>query len=334
MPLQHRQNLPQHAHLAAHAPLGQRDDREVLLAGDAGDEPVGIRIPIEPLPDHGARILGGIGIADVQRDVLLPDREDGSLVEDLSAAVAQLPQFVVGDLRDGLGIVHDPGVCHQDAGHVGPVLVDIGIQSRRRQCAGDIAAPPGEGLDLPVRELAVEAGDHHAGAAHQDPQGLIAALLVHGAVEAEMDPVRRVDELETQEVRHEPGGEILAPGGQLILGDGFLVQLGLQGRKLRLQVDGKAQVTDDLPVPGGDHLEDAGAVHTVLGVGEAQIQQVRDLVVLLVPLAGSGDDDHPPLRIRQQYIPDLSVLARVRHGGAAEFDYFHMISFFLRQKPR
>ena len=149
-----------------------------------------------------------------------------------------------------------------------------------------------------------------------------------------MDPVRRVDELEAQEVRHEPGGEILAPGGQLILGDGLLVQLGLQGRKLRLQVDGKAQVTDDLPVPGGDHLKDAGAVHPVLGVGKAQIQQVRDLVVLLVPLAGSGDDDHPPLRIRQQYIPDLSVLARVRHGGAAEFDYFHMISFFLRQKPR
>ena len=238
MPLQHRQNLPQHTHLAAHAPLGQRDDGEVLLAGNAGDKPVGIRIPVKPLPDHGARILGGIGIADVQRDVLLPDREDGSLVEDLGTAVAQLPQFVVGDLRDGLGIVHDPGVRHQDAGHVGPVLVDIGIQSRRRQCAGDVAAPPGEGLDLPVRELAVEAGDHHAGAAHQDPQSLIAALLVHGAVEAEMDPVRCVDELEAQEIRHEPGGEILAPGGQLILGDGLLVQLGLQGRKLRLQVDG------------------------------------------------------------------------------------------------
>ena len=112
MALQDGEDLPQHANLVAHAPLGQGDDGEVLLAGNAGDEPVGIGIALKALLDHGAGILRGVGIADVQRDVLLPHGEDGALVEHLGPGIAQLPELVVGDLGDGLGIVYDPGVRH------------------------------------------------------------------------------------------------------------------------------------------------------------------------------------------------------------------------------
>ena len=331
MPLQNGEHLAQYADLAAHTPFGQRDDGKVLLAGDAGDEPVGVRIPLEPLLDHGAGVHGGVGVADVQGDVFLPDGENGSLVEHLGTAVAQLPQLVVGDLGNGLGILHNPGVRHEDAGYIGPVFVDIRVQSRRGQSAGNVAAAPGKGFDFAVGQLAVEAGNHHAGAGHQHPQGFVAGFLVHAAVKAELDPVRRVNELEAQKIRHEPGGEIFAPAGQFVLGDGFVVQLGLQGGKFRLQIDGQVQIPGDFPVAGGDHFKNAGAVHTVLGVGIAQIQKIRDFVVLLVALAGGGYDHHPAVRVSQQNVPDFPVLARVRHGGAAEFDYFHVVYLSLRK---
>ena len=237
--LQDGEDLPQHANLVAHAPLGQGDDGEVLLAGNAGDEPVRIGVALKALLDHGAGILRGVGIADVQRDVLLPHGEDGALVKHLGPGIAQLPELVVGDLGDGLGIVYDPGVRHQDTGDVGPVFIDVGIQGRSGQGAGDIAAASRKGLDLAIGQLTVESGDHHTNAVHLIAQSLVAGLLVHGAVEAELDPVCRIHEFEAQIVCHKPGGEVFAPAGQLVLGYGLIVQLGLQVRKLRLQIDGE-----------------------------------------------------------------------------------------------
>ena len=196
VPLQHGEHPPQHAHLAAHAPLADGDDGEILLAGDAGDEPLGVAVLVEPLLDDGAGVIGGIGVADVQGDILLPDGEDGALVEHLSAGVAQLPQLVIGHLGDGLGVLHDPGVRHEDAADVRPVLVDLRVQCRRRQSPGDVAAAPAEGADAPVGHEAVEAGDHRAQATNLPPEGLVGGFLVHGAVKIELHPVRRIDELE------------------------------------------------------------------------------------------------------------------------------------------
>lgn len=84
----------------------------------------------------------------------------------LGPGIAQLPELVVGDLGDGLGIVYDPGVRHQDTGDIGPVFIDVGIQGRSGQGTRDIAAATGKGLDLAIGQLTVEAGDHHTNAVH------------------------------------------------------------------------------------------------------------------------------------------------------------------------
>ena len=226
--------------------------------------------------------------------------------------------------RDGLGIFHNPGVRHQNAGNVRPVFIDVCVQCSGGKGAGDIAAASRKGLDLAIGQLAIEAGNDDADAVYLIAQGLIAALLIHGAVKAEVDPVSGVHELKAQIIRHKPGREIFAPAGQFVLGDGFVVQLGLQSGKLRFQIDGEIQIPGNLPIPGGNHFKNPGAVHAVLGVGIAQVQQIRDLVVLLTPLSGGGDHNNLPLRVRQKDIPDLPILPGIRHGGAAEFDYFHI----------
>ena len=152
------------------------------------------------------------------------------------AGIAQLPQLVVGHLGDGHGVIHQTGVGHQDTGNVGPVLINGGSQRRGGQGAGDIAAAPGEGADLAVRHLAVEAGDHGAVTLEMDVQRFVGGLLIHGAVETEPDPVRGINELEAQVGCHQLGGEIFAPADQLLPGDLLRVHALLQRLPLRLHV--------------------------------------------------------------------------------------------------
>ena len=198
------------------------------------------------LLDHGARLIGGIGIADVQGDVLLPDGENGALVEHLGAGVAQLPELIVSNLGDGLGIVNDPGICHENTGNVGPVFVHIRIQGRSGQGTGDVGAATGEGLDPAVGHHAVEAGNHRAVALVQSSQSGIGSLLVHGGVELKLDPVGRVNEVKAQEACHQLGGEIFAPADQLILRNGLGVQPLLQCGKLGFQIQIDVQFVPDL----------------------------------------------------------------------------------------
>ena len=326
MPFQHRQNSAQDADLIAHAPLGQRDDGKVLFARNAGDEPVGVNVPGEGLLNHGAGGLRVVGVADVDGDVLFPHRENGILVKHLRAGIAQLPKLVVGDFRDSLRIVHDPGVGHEDAGHVRPVLVHVRVQRRRRQRAGDIAAAPGEGMDGAVGHGAVESGDHRAVAKqHLIAQRLVGHLPVHGAVHVEHYPVCRVHELEAEVGRHQFGGEILAPADQLLLGHVLRVDALFQSLQLRLQRQVKPQLIPDVQIAGRDHVKNAAAVHAVLDMGIAQIEKVGQLMVIAEPLARGGDHHDPALRVGQKDIPYLAVLAGIRHGAAAEFDYFHFL---------
>ena len=83
MAFQNGQHLAKDTNLSAHAPLGEGNDSKVLLAGNTGDETVRIRILFKPFPDHGAGGLGCIGVADIQRNILFTDGENGSLVKNL-----------------------------------------------------------------------------------------------------------------------------------------------------------------------------------------------------------------------------------------------------------
>ena len=182
---------------------------------------------------------------------------------------------------------------------------------------------------MAVGHLAVEAGDHGPCALDQGFQGGVAGLLVNGAVEIEADPVGGVNELIAQICRHQLGGEVFAPAGQLVLGDLLGIDAVFQHGKFRFQIDLQAQLIPDAGVAGNDHVVNLGAVHTVLGVGMAQVQKVRNFVVLGKTLACGGDHHHLPVRVRLNDIANLAVLPGICHGTAAKFDYFHVLVLSL-----
>ena len=245
-------------------------------------------------------------------------------MEHLRPDVAQLPQLRVGDTLDGLGVLYDLGVGHEEAGHIRPVLVHIGVQRCRRQRTGDVAAAPGKRMDAAVGHGPVEAGDHHPPPRRGAAQVLVAGLLIHRAVQPELQPQGAVQKVVAQIVRHQLRREILAPGHQLVGADA-LVHLSPQGVELRLDGCCQSQRIPDTHIAGADHLINGVAADAVLQMRVAKIQQVGDLVVVFIPLTGGADHHHAAAVVRPHDIPHLGELFFVRHGRAAEFQYFQHI---------
>ena len=276
---------------------------------------------VEGLADHRAGVVGLVRVADVQGDVLLAHGEDRPLVEHLRADVAQLAQLGIGDALDGLGILDDARVGHQEAGHVRPVLIDVRVERGRGQRAGDVAAAAGEGLDRAVGHDAVKAGHHDAAAGGRVLQRLIARLLIDGTVETELQPHSAVEEVEAQIVGHQLRREIFAARDELVLTDP-LIHLPAQGGELALEVGPEPQLVADGEIAVADHLIDPVAADAVLQVRVAQIQQVRDLVIVLIALARGTHDDDAAALVRGDDGADFFKLCGVRHGRSAEFQNF------------
>ena len=176
-------------------------------------------------------------------------------------------------------------------------------------------------MDAAVGHHAVEPGDDHPAPGGRTAEALVALLLVHRAVQPELQPQGAVQEIEAQIVGHEPGGEVFAPGHQLIGADA-LVHLGAQVVKFPLQRGGQAQRVPYLQIPAANHVEHAVAADAVLQVRVAQVQQVGDLMVVLEPLAGGADHHHPAAGVCLHDGAHLGELGLVRHGRTAEFQHF------------
>ena len=242
-------------------------------------------------------------------------------MEHLCADIAELAELGVGDALDGLGVLDDLGVRHQEAGHIRPVLVHVGVQRRRGQCAGNVAAAAGKRVDAAVGHGPVESRNDHPPARRGTAQVLIAGLLVYRAVQLELQPQGAVQKIKAQIVRHQLRREVLAAGYQLIGADA-LVHLLPQGGKLRLQRGLQPQRVADGHIAGADHVIDTVAADAVLQMCVAQIQQVRDLVIVLIALACGAHDDDAAALVRGDDGADLFKLCGVRHGRSAEFQNF------------
>ena len=327
-------HLAHRAHLGGQSLFADADHGEILLAGDAGDEvPVRVGVVVEALHDNGAGVGGIVGIADIERDVLFCHREDRVLMQDLRTEIAELAELGIGHAGDRFGVFHDPGVRHQNAGDVGPVLIDLRVQSRSSQSAGDIGASAGEGADVAVRSETVEAGNYDFSPLRKPLQRSIGKLLIDGAVHAEPQPFGGVHKIEAQIIGHQPGGEILAARGQSVLGN-IVLQAVPDPRKLRFQIGRKAQIVPDLQIAGADHREYGVAGDPVAHMGMAEVEQIGDFVVLRHPLAGGGDDDDGTRRVCLHDGLDLCILRGARHGAAAKFQNLtHVGDSFIRKCP-
>ena len=108
------------------------------------------RLAAGALHDQCAFILGPVGVPDINGNPLLAHREDGILMKHAGAHVGQLAQLLVCNGFNDLGVIHDPWVRDQHAGHIRPVLIHIRMDGLCHDGAGDIGTSPGKRLDRSV----------------------------------------------------------------------------------------------------------------------------------------------------------------------------------------
>ena len=118
--------------------------------------------------------------------------------------IGQFSQFPVSDRIDWLGIVNDPGICHQKAGHIGPVLIEIRVNSSRHDRTGNVRAASGKGLDRPVFLCPVKSRNHCAVQISQFlGDQFFCDLSVKLAVSVEADHLCRIYKGKSQISRHD-----------------------------------------------------------------------------------------------------------------------------------
>ena len=314
------QHLAAEAHLAVHHGLFHGDDAEAQPPRDAGDDE-GIGFLHRAVGNHGADFLRGVGVADIGGDARPVDGEHAVFMKHGSAHVAQLPKLPVGDAADGPGLGHDMGVGHQEAVDVRPVFIQLGISGPGHDGAGNIAAAPGEGVDLAVPDAAVESGNdglrngfqlfsHHG----------VGAFAVKGAVVVEKDQILGIQKCKAQIIRQKQAVEILAPAGAEVLAGAFpdqplhLVQLPGDG-------EGKPQLLCDGQVALPNPLKNRAGVVAPLPGPVGLVQQIGDLFIFRKTPSGCAGHYIAAARIHSDNIAHLPKLSRVRQGTAAEFDY-------------
>ena len=322
--LKYLQHLTTEAHLGVHAVLLDGDDREALLARHTRDDVLGV-VAQRMGYDHGALVLGAVGVADVDGNAGGADGEHGVLVENGSTHVGQLAELAVGDLLDDAGVVDDAGVGHHEAGHVSPVLIEIGLGGLCYDGAGDIGSTAGEGLDGAVGGAAVEAGDDGVLVLLQLSRKLgVGLFLIQRAVVLEEDDVLGIDEVKTQIFRQNQGVEVLTAGGGITAAcgvkHGVLDVVQLTGDvEIQAQVGNDAYVTGtDLVVAGFDGLHGGAGLDEVV----AAVEQVGDLGIALVPLTGGGGNDVAAVGIGLDDGGYLTEMLGIGQRAAAEFDNF------------
>ena len=142
-----------------HVALEHREDREIAPPGNAGDRALKLAFAFDVLHDERAGLVRAVRVADVERDALLLDRQDGFLVQYRSAHERHFAQLRIRDAGNGARIIHDARIGHQYAGDVRPVFVYVRVHRGCGERAGDVAAAARHHLDLSGRHTAIEAGE-------------------------------------------------------------------------------------------------------------------------------------------------------------------------------
>ena len=323
------QDLPAKADLRVHLVLLDVHTAESLLSRNAGDHV--FRLLAGAGHNPGAVVLGRISVADVDGDSLLTDREDSVLMHHVESHVGQLPQLPVCNDVDSLGIVDDPRIRHQNAGHIGPVLVHIRMDRLRHDGAGDVRAAPGEGLHRPVRFRAVKAR-HHGAPAFREPgrERSVGSLPVKAAVLIEQHRFGGVHELKAQIGGHDDSVQILSPG-RCVVPACLLPEIPLNGPELLVQAQRELQPGNDLLIPrlnGGKLLPELPSRLRQVITG---IQHIRHLAVLLEPPSRRGRHHISPFRVAADDIPYLLELLRACQRTSSKFN--HLSHLFHSSSP-
>ena len=235
---------------------------------------------------------------------------------------------------DRAGVLDDAGVGGQEAGHVGPVLVEARIEAAREDGARDVAAAALEQLDGSLNRGPVEPReDEGALALHRILDADGGALEIDGAVMVEDHHVSRVDERESEVVGHDVGREPLAAAHD-VLGR-VLLDVLREGIELLGDGPGDAELVGDLHEARLDVVEQHLAVNVIRDVGVHEEEEIGDLVVLGETLADGGHHDEAAVAVGLDDLLDASELLGGCDARASEFaDLDHRHVLLSIQAPR
>ncbi len=107
-------------------------------------------------------------VHDPDRDVLFQRGQDGLGIEYFGPEIGQLGCFGVGDLWQGPGFRHHPGVGRHDAVHIGPDPDFPAVQAMAQDGRCIVTPPSPQGGDNPGRSSADEARHHRRDALSQE----------------------------------------------------------------------------------------------------------------------------------------------------------------------
>ena len=317
------------ADLRVHHGFLDGDGAEALLAGDAGDGVAGLAAGI--FHNHRSRILGTVGVQNVNRDALHPDREDGIFMQNAGAHVGELPEFPVGDGIDGDRIFHNAGVGDQETGHIRPVFIDIRMHGAGHDGTGDVGTAAGEGVDGAVGKRTVEArNDGSVQTLQPVGQLLIGFFREEGAVFIEEDHLSGVDKFTVKVAGHDDAVQVFSAGGGVVAA-GLREEVFFHLCKFEIQVQIQVKTFDDGEISLLNLLECFSVGIAILDGVIALIEQVGHFGVGLGAASRGGRDDIASGLVGADDVADLFKLLCARKRAAAEFYYlFHNVVCLLR----
>ena len=239
--------------------------------------------------------------------------------------VGEFAQFLIGNHFDRTGIVNDARVRHEEAGHVGPVLVDRRFCRACDDRAGNVGAAAGEGFYGAVRHRAVKSRNDGVRMFFQCfCENLVCKFSVKCAVIREADYLGGVDEIIAQKICENDTVQVFTAAGGIVaarvVADRSLYLLVLLG-----EIEREAEPFDDQLVSFDNACENFLQFFAVACNLVAFIQNIGYLVVFLEALARCGGDNVTAGRLGGNDILHHSEVLGVSQRTAAEFDNFHGI---------
>ena len=127
---------------------------EAFLSGDTSNSK--FRLLASALYDQSTFILRAVCVTDIDRNSLFTNRENSILMKNSSSHVGKLTKLSVCDRLDRLRIVNDARICYKKTRNIGPVLINICMDSFCNQRSCHIRAASGKCLYSAICTCAVK----------------------------------------------------------------------------------------------------------------------------------------------------------------------------------
>ena len=309
--------------LRVHQRFFKEYDGKIFLSRNARHD-VAVRRIFFGRQDERARVVRAECILDLDRDIPFTHGEDRFRVQNVRPHIGQFAQFFERDDLDLFGALHDARIAGEEAAHVRPVLIQVGIHRARHDRAADVAPAARKRFDLPVRARTVKTGDHGMFCrrkARLDER--VRSLFVEGALFIEKDDVFRVHKFPAEQNRDDARVQVF-PARRRKIRAAARRDVRLRPVQNRRDVEIQPEFGDDGKKSLPDLRERFPAAVFAAALFETFVQKVCDLDVVRIALAGCGHNGELSRRVGKDDLRRPPDIVTVREGSPPEFAYRHI----------